>query len=74
MEACTRCGGRADYICPYCSRKFCRSHMELRYTGQNRGLRSRYMCPACWKKKQVVLNEHMVNARNYQSKKYFYGS
>jgi hypothetical protein len=31
------------------------------------------MCPVCWKKRQVVLNQNMVNARTYKPKKYFYG-
>jgi hypothetical protein len=74
MERCIKCGGRADFICPYCHKKYCRSHMELRYTGQDRGFRSRYMCPSCWKRKQRVLNEQMINARTFKPKKYFYGS
>jgi hypothetical protein len=73
MEVCIKCGRPAAYICPYCDRKFCKSHMELRYVGPNRGFKSRYMCPVCWKKKQVVLNENMVKAREYRAKKYFYG-
>ncbi len=74
MEVCSKCRKQADFICPGCDRKFCRSHMELRYAGPDRGFRSRYMCPACWKKNKVVLNENMVNARTFQPKKYFYRS
>lgn len=70
MEVCYRCGSKADFICPDCGSKVCRSHMELRYTGPDRGFKSRYMCPSCWKKKRVVLNENMINARNYRKKTY----
>lgn len=72
MNLCEKCGKPADFICPQCDRKFCRTHMELRYVGPNRGFKSRFMCPACWKKKQVVLNQDMVNAKTYKPKKYFY--
>jgi rubredoxin len=72
MEVCHKCTRPADYICPVCGTKSCRSHMELRYTGQNRGLKSRYMCPKCWKTKQVMLNQNMVNARRYRPKKYVF--
>lgn len=72
MEVCYKCRGRADFICPYCSTKMCRAHAELRYRGPDRGFKSRYMCPTCWKKKQRVLNENMVNARKYTSKTYIY--
>jgi hypothetical protein len=44
--------------------------MELRYTGPNRGFKSRYMCPVCWKLKRVVLNENMLRARQYSKKIY----
>jgi hypothetical protein len=72
MEVCYKCGRKADYICPDCSAKMCRSHMELRYAGPNRGFRSRYMCPKCWKTKHKVLNENMVNAHQYKPKVYSY--
>jgi transposase-like protein len=72
MERCNICGKEAAYICPYCDKKFCKQHMELRYVGQDRGFKSRYMCPSCWKKKQVVLNEKMISTKNYKPKKYFY--
>lgn len=70
MEACHKCGQSADFICPICSTKMCRGHAELRYRGPDRGFRSRFMCPSCWKKKQVVLNENMVNAKEYKPKTY----
>lgn len=72
MEVCHKCRGRADYICPVCGTKTCRSHMELRYRGPDRGFRSRYMCPKCWKVKQVMLNQNMVNARTYKPKTYVF--
>lgn len=70
MEKCFKCGREAHYICPECGTKACRSHMELRYTGPDRGFRSRYMCPKCWKKKRVVLNQDMVDAKEYRPKTY----
>lgn len=73
MEECFKCGRQADYICPDCHTKMCRHHAENRYVGQNRGLKSRFMCPKCWKQKHKVLNESMVNARAYKPKKYFHG-
>ncbi|MCL4492399.1 MAG: hypothetical protein M1510_10985 [Nitrospirae bacterium] len=73
MEACYKCGGRADYICRECGTKMCKAHMELRYTGPHRGFKSRYMCPKCWKKKQVVLNENMVKVDEYKPKTYIWG-
>lgn len=73
MEACFKCGRPADYICPDCHTKMCRLHAENRYVGQSRGLRSRFMCPKCWKQKHKVLNENMANARAYKPKKYFHG-
>jgi hypothetical protein len=72
MEKCFKCGREAAYICPVCGTKACRSHMELRYSGPDRGFRSRYMCPRCWKKKQVVLNENMVDAKKYRAKTYIW--
>ncbi|MGD2079530.1 MAG: hypothetical protein PVJ36_00170 [Nitrospirota bacterium] len=72
MEVCYKCGSKADFICPVCSTKMCRAHAEKRYTGQDRGFRSRYMCPSCWKKKHRVLNEEMVDAKKYKPKKYVY--
>jgi len=74
MESCYRCGRKADYICPQCGSKICRSHMELRYVGPDRGFRSRYMCPVCWKVKRRVLNEQMIRADRYQRKLYIVGS
>ncbi|MEJ2697119.1 MAG: hypothetical protein P8013_10775 [Candidatus Sulfobium sp.] len=70
MEKCFKCEGEAHYICPECGTKACRSHMELRYTGPDRGFRSRYMCPKCWKKKRVVLNQDMVDVKEYRPKTY----
>jgi hypothetical protein len=70
MEKCFKCGREAQYICPECGAKACRAHMETRYTGPDRGFRSRYMCPKCWKKKRVVLNENMVDAKEYRPKTY----
>ncbi len=70
MEKCYRCGGKADFICPDCGSKVCRSHMELRYTGPDRGLKSRYMCPVCWKVKRVMLNQNMVRTDQYSKKVY----
>lgn len=72
MEVCYKCGDEADYICPFCGTKMCKSHSEPRYTGPNRGFKSRFMCPKCWKKKHRVLNEEMVDARKYKSKTYIY--
>jgi len=48
--------------------------MELRYVGPDRGFRSRYMCPVCWKVKRRVLNEQMIRADRYQRKLYIVGS
>jgi hypothetical protein len=70
MEACYKCGRPADFICPDCGSRVCKVHMELRYTGPNRGFKSRYMCPVCWKLKRVVLNENMLRARQYSKKIY----
>lgn len=70
MEVCYKCGNPADYICPECSKKMCKSHMELRYTGPDRGFRSRLMCPVCWKKKKVTLNENMLRVEDYKPKTY----
>jgi hypothetical protein len=70
MEKCFKCGGKADFICADCGAKACRAHMELRYTGPDRGFKSRYMCPACWKKKRVVLNQDMVNVDTEKPKVY----
>jgi hypothetical protein len=74
MEVCYKCGKPADYICPECSKKFCRSHMEQRYSGPDRGFRSRLMCPVCWKKKKVTLNENMIRTADYKPKTYVGGS
>jgi hypothetical protein len=35
-------------------------------------LRSRFMCPTCWKVKQVVLNQNMINARTHKPKPYVF--
>jgi hypothetical protein len=42
--------------------------METRYAGPDRGFKSRYMCPVCWKIKRVVLNENMIRAQSYKPK------
>jgi hypothetical protein len=73
MEVCYKCGKQADYICPECGNKCCRSHMESRYSGPDRGFKSRLMCPVCWKKKRVVLNENMLDAKSYKPKVYVQG-
>jgi hypothetical protein len=44
--------------------------MESRYTGPDRGFKSRYMCPVCWKKKRVKLNQDMIQADRYAKKTY----
>jgi len=44
--------------------------MELRYTGPDRGFKSRFMCPSCWKSKRVKLNQDMVRADAYRPKTY----
>ncbi|VAX21158.1 hypothetical protein MNBD_NITROSPINAE04-1562 [hydrothermal vent metagenome] len=69
METCFKCGGNADFICPDCGTKMCWSHSERRYRGADRGFKSRFMCPKCWKTKRKVLNENMVNAKTYKPKK-----
>jgi len=70
MEKCYKCGQKADFICSDCGVKACKAHMELRYTGPDRGFKSRYMCPKCWKSKRVVLNQDMVKADTYKPKVY----
>lgn len=70
MEVCHKCKRPADFICPDCGTKTCKQHMELRYIGPDRGFKSRYMCPVCWKIKRMVLNQNMVQARTYQPKVY----
>jgi len=70
MEQCNKCGQKADFICPDCGTKACKAHMELRYTGPDRGFKSRYMCSTCWKNKRVKLNQDMVNAHTYKPKQY----
>ena len=72
MEVCYKCGRAAEYICPDCGTKVCRAHMELRYAGPDRGFRSRYMCPECWKGKRKMLNEQMIKAQEYLAKQYFF--
>ncbi len=73
MEKCSKCHQEADYICPDCGGKFCRAHMEKRYVGPDRGFKSPFMCPSCWKKKEVKLNQDMIKAKEYQPKTYVYG-
>ncbi len=70
MEVCYRCGRKADYICPDCGSKICNAHMETRYTGPDRGFKSRYMCPVCWKIKRVMLNQNMIKSATRQKKIY----
>jgi hypothetical protein len=74
MEVCYLCGKAAAYICPDCGSKVCSSHMELRYAGPDRGFKSRYMCPVCWKSKRKVLNEQMIKAQQYVAKQFFFMS
>ena len=74
MERCHRCEEPAAFICPDCGTKSCQRHMEPRYTGPDRGFKSRLMCPACWKKKRVVLNQDMVKADQYKPKTYVFSS
>jgi hypothetical protein len=70
MEKCYRCGRQADFICPDCGSKICNAHMETRYSGPDRGFKSRYMCPVCWKIKRVMLNQNMIKADRYSKKIY----
>ena len=74
MEVCYKCGRNADFICPDCGSKVCRAHMELRYIGPNRGFKSHYMCPVCWKIKHKVLNEQMIRSKGYKPKLYVFNS
>jgi len=74
MEVCYKCGRAAEYICPDCATKVCRSHMELRYVGPDRGFKSRYMCPVCWQNKRKMLNEQMIKAQERLAKQYFFFS
>lgn len=73
MERCYQCGGPAVFICPDCGSKVCNAHMELRYAGPDRGFKSRYMCPVCWKVKRVMLEQDMVNAIQYKPKVFVFG-
>lgn len=73
MERCYQCGGTAIFICPDCGSKVCKAHMELRYAGPDRGFKSRYMCPVCWKVKRVMLEQDMVNAIQYKPKVFVFG-
>ena len=70
MEKCYRCGQKADFICPDCGSKVCQTHMEQRYSGPDRGFKSRHMCPVCWKVKRVMLNQNMVRTDQYVKKVY----
>ncbi len=74
MEVCYKCGRAAEYICPDCGTKACKAHMELRYAGPDRGFKSRYMCPVCWKVKKKMLNEQMIKAQEFLAKQYFFFS
>ncbi len=74
MERCYQCAGPADFICPDCGTKVCATHMELRYTGPDRGFKSRHMCPVCWKVKRVMLEQNMVNALQHKPKIFVFGS
>jgi hypothetical protein len=73
MERCYQCGGPAVFICPDCGSKVCKAHMELRYAGPDRGFKSRYMCPVCWKVKRVMLEQDMVNAIEHKPKIFVFG-
>jgi len=73
MEVCYQCGKPADFICPDCGTKSCAAHMELRYTGPDRGFKSRYMCPVCWKLKRVMLNQNMITALQHKPKIFVFG-
>ena len=73
MESCYQCGNPAVFICPDCGSKVCKSHMEARYAGPDRGFKSRYMCPVCWKVKRVMLEQDMVKAIQYKPKVFVFG-
>lgn len=73
MECCYQCGGEAVFICPDCGSKVCKGHMELRYTGPDRGFKSRYMCPVCWKVKRVMLEQDMIKAIEHKPKVFVFG-
>lgn len=60
MDICYKCGRDADFICPECKSKICKYDMEFRYTGQDRGFKSRFMCPICWRVKRMVPDERMT--------------
>lgn len=63
MDTCYKCGRDADFLCPDCGSKICKYHMEFRYTGLDRGLKSRFMCPVCWLVKRMVPDERMVRIK-----------
>jgi hypothetical protein len=48
--------------------------METRYSGPDRGFKSRYMCPVCWKIKRVMLNQNMINPDRRTKKIYVVNS
>ena len=61
MERCYKCSNDADYICPDCGTRVCKSHMETRYPGpHHKNFTSNYMCPVCWLVKRVMLDENML--------------
>ncbi len=61
METCYKCGHAADFICPDCGSRICKSHMESRYPGpHHKNFTSNYMCPVCWLVKRVMLEENML--------------
>lgn len=68
METCYKCTRDADYLCPECGTKICKYHMEFRYTGLDRGFRSRFMCPVCWLVKRVVPDDKMTRIREETGK------
>jgi hypothetical protein len=73
MEVCHRCSDPAEFICPDCGSKTCAAHMELRYSGPDRGFKSRYMCPVCWKLKRVKLEQDMILAIEHKPKIFCFG-
>jgi len=60
VDVCYKCTRQADFICPECGSKICKYHMEFRYTGPDRGFKSRFMCPVCWLVKRMVPDDRMI--------------